>query len=68
LIKRDGEGLLRVQYPPQELGEFLEPHFAGMNLLFERAGMTEAENRQRTLQILDFYQRDWTSFAQMTSP
>jgi hypothetical protein len=55
-----------VQYPSQELGEFLEPHFAGMNLLFERAGMTEVENRQRTQQILEFYQRDWTSFAQMT--
>ena len=68
VIKRDGAGLLRVQYPPQELGKFLEPHFAGMNLLFERAGMTEAENRQRTQQILEFYQRDWTSFAQMTSP
>jgi len=38
-----------------------------MNLLFERAGMTEVENRQRTQQILEFYQRDWTSFAQMTS-
>jgi hypothetical protein len=67
LIRRDGGSLMRVQYAQQELGEFLERQFPGMNLLFERAGMPEAENRQRTQQILDFYRRDWSSFALMAS-
>jgi hypothetical protein len=38
-----------------------------MNLLFERAGMAEAENRQRTGRILYFHRRDWGALAQMTA-
>lgn len=54
-----------VQLPAEELHAFLCENVGGMNLLFDRAGMSEAENRERTRQIVDYYQRDWSDTAHL---
>jgi len=30
-----------------------------MNLLFERAGMGQAANRERSVRIIEYFQTDW---------
>jgi hypothetical protein len=34
-----------------------------MNLLFQRAGMTEQENRDRSQRVFEYYRREWSCFA-----
>jgi hypothetical protein len=59
LTKRKGVVLLSVAFEQGELAQFLLENFHGMNELFDRAGMTEWQNRIRSQQIADYYRRDW---------
>jgi len=60
LTKRDGAALHGVAFEQGELAQFILENFDGMNVLFDRAGMTERENRTRSQQIADYYRRDWS--------
>lgn len=61
--RRNGAASCHVQLQSQELGEFLLDNFRGLNLLFDRAGMTEDENRERSAQIVAYYRRDWSEWV-----
>ncbi len=61
--RRSGAASCHVQLQRRELGEFLHDNFRGLNLLFDRAGMMEAENRERSAQIVAYYRRDWSEWV-----
>jgi hypothetical protein len=63
VVRREGESTHSVLLDPRELKNFALENYQGMNLLFERAGMTERENRSRTKDIFNYYQRDWNCFG-----
>lgn len=68
VCRRSGAASCRVQLQSRDLGAFLLDNFPGLNLLLDRAGMTEAENRQRSLQIAAYYRRDWKPWVGKSTP
>ena len=62
--RRSGATSCNVQLQTRELGEFVRDNFRGLNLLFDRAGMSEAENRERSRHVVDYYRRDWSQWLQ----
>ena len=63
LSRRQGAPLMRVCLPAADLDNFLEENIDGLNELCERAGMTEAENQERTQRVVAYYDKDWSHLA-----
>jgi len=63
VVRREGAPIQRVRLDQGELANFVRDNFSGMNLLFQRAGMTERENRERSQRVFKYYRRDWSCFA-----
>jgi hypothetical protein len=63
VVRREGAPIQRVHLDQGELADFVRDNFKGMNLLFQRAGMTERENRDRSQRVLEYYRRDWSCLA-----
>jgi hypothetical protein len=59
VLLRQKAPFCHVEYDPGELRRFVLPGFRGMNLLFERAGMTRAENQERSVRIIEYFHTDW---------
>jgi len=63
VVRREGAPTPRVDLDQRELADFVLENFRGMNLVFQRAGMTERENRERCQRVFEYYRRDWSCFA-----
>jgi hypothetical protein len=63
VVRREGAPSQRVHLDQGELADFVRDNFRGMNLLFQRAGMTERENRDRSQRVFEYYRRDWSCLA-----
>ena len=63
VVRREGAPTPRVDLDQRELANFVLDNFKGMNLLFQRAGMTERENRDRSQRVFEYCRRDWSCFA-----
>ena len=63
VVRREGAPIQRVHLDQGELADFVRDNFSGMDLLFQRAGMTERENRDRSQGVFEYYGRDWSCFA-----
>ena len=59
VLRREDAPFCHVEFDPGDLREFVLKGFRGMNFLFERAGMSEAENHQRSARIFEYFQTDW---------
>jgi hypothetical protein len=56
VLRRKDAPFCHVEFDPGDLREFVLKGFRGMNFLFERAGMSEAENHQRSARIFEYFQ------------
>jgi len=54
-LKIDGQASCRVEYDPLELVRFIAQDFPHMNLMCERAGMSEMEIFQRTRELFQYF-------------
>ena len=55
-ITRDGQIRCGVEYDPLELVRFIGQDFSHMNLMCERAGLSEADIYERTRQVFKYFQ------------
>lgn len=55
-FKRLGQTQAEVQYKHTDLIRFVEKNFAPLNLMMERAGMSEMDNYNRTRDVFLYYQ------------
>ena len=53
--KREGERGVKVEMEPMEILGFIKSRFAGLNLLAERAEMSELEIYNRTKAIFEYF-------------
>jgi hypothetical protein len=53
--KRVGEPKSSVEYDPRDLLDFIARNFAPLNLMMERAGMSEMDNYNRTREVFLYY-------------
>lgn len=59
VLRREDAPFCHVEFDPGDLREFVLKGFRGMNFLFERAGMSEAENHQRSARIFEYFRTGW---------
>ena len=53
--KQSGTNMCATEFDPHELLKIIEHDFCRMNLLFERAGMSDADNDARSEEILNLF-------------
>jgi hypothetical protein len=58
VLRRKSPPFCQVQFHPEDLHNFVLEGFRGMNLMCARAGMSRAENLERSTQIIAYYQTD----------
>jgi hypothetical protein len=61
VVDEEAGGASRVQLDAVELNEFIERGLVGMECLCKRAGMSPAEISLRSMQIIEYFQTDWSS-------
>ena len=66
ILRRENAPFTHVEYDPGDLRGFVLKGFRGMNLLFDRAGMSKAENRQRSARIVEYFQTDWHTASSLS--
>jgi hypothetical protein len=54
-FKRVGEPRAAVQYEPLDLIKFIEKNFVPLNIMMERAGMSEQEIYNRTSDVFHYF-------------
>ena len=54
-FKRVGEPRAAVQYEPLDLIKFIEKNFVPLNLMMERAGMSEKDIYNRTRDVFQYF-------------
>ena len=59
LILSDSAPVVHVRIDPRELADFVRAGWAPMNFVFERASLSEEENRRRSRAVADYYRKDW---------
>jgi hypothetical protein len=67
VVDEEAGGVSRVQLDAVELNEFIERGLVAMECLCKQAGMGAAEISLRSMQIVEYFQNDWSgSSAQPT--
>ena len=61
VVDEEAGGVCRVHIDAVELNEFIERGLVGMECLCKRAGMSPAEISLRSMQIIEYFQTDWSS-------
>lgn len=59
VVSRAGASARSVRLDQREVAQFVLENYRGLNLLCERAGMTEQENRERRQRIFEYYRPVW---------
>jgi hypothetical protein len=54
-FKRVGEPRAAVQYDPLDLLHFIEKNFVPLNIMMERAGMSEQDIYNRTRDVFQYF-------------
>ena len=67
VVDEEATGFCRVQIDKAELNEFIERGLVAMECLCKQAGMSAAEISLRSMQIIEYFQTDWSgSWAKPT--
>ena len=60
VVDDEEEGVCRVKIDAVELDEFIERGLVAMECLCKQAGMIAAEMSLRSMQIIEYFQTDWS--------
>jgi|ERR1035437_173772 hypothetical protein len=60
VVDDEEEGVCRVKIDAVELDEFIERGLVAMECLCKQAGMSAAEMSLRSMQIIEYFQTDWS--------
>ena len=60
VVDEEAGGVCRVQIDAVELNEFIERGLVAMECLCKQAGMSAAEISLRSMQIIEYFQTDWS--------
>ena len=60
IVEQESKEFCKVNMDAEELNEFVQRGLCAMACLCKRAGMTESEITLRSMQVLEYFQTDWS--------